>query len=98
VTEPEHTSSDPHVRRLLGSLPGFARRAFAWLERPAAKWVRLPLGCALIVGGFLGFLPILGFWMIPIGALMIGQDIPPIRRVTVWALAGVQRWWDARRR
>ncbi|MGC1408311.1 MAG: hypothetical protein WA864_05110 [Acetobacteraceae bacterium] len=68
------------------------------MVKPEAKWVRLPLACALIAGGTLGFLPVLGFWMLPIGALLIGEDIPPVRRATLRALGKVMRWWDARRK
>jgi hypothetical protein len=45
----------------------------------------------------LGFLPVLGLWMLPVGALLIGEDIPPVRRATLGALGRVQRWWDGRR-
>jgi hypothetical protein len=50
-----------------------------------AKWVRIPLGCALIGGGTPGFLPGLSFWMLPIGAPLIGDNVPPVRRVTLRA-------------
>ena len=65
--------------------------------RPEAKWVRLPLGVALIAGGLFGFLPVLGIWMLPVGALLVGEDIPPVRRATLLVLGRLQRWWDARR-
>jgi len=89
---------DPRLRRLLGALPRPARRSYIWMMQPQAKWVRLPLGCALIAAGALGFLPVLGFWMLPIGALLIGEDIPPVRRVTLRAIGSAMRCWDARRR
>ncbi len=38
------------------------------------------LGLVLIVGGILGFLPVLGFWMIPLGIALLATDIPPLRR------------------
>ena len=88
---------DPRLRRLLTGLPRPARRSFLWLVRPEAKWVRLPLGIALIAGGTFGFLPVLGFWMLPIGALLLGEDIPPVRRFTLHALGRLQNWWDTRR-
>src|ERR1700733_9375777 len=88
---------DPRLQRLLDALPRPARRSYAWLVRPEAKWVRLPLGLALIAGGTLGFLPVLGVWMLPIGALLVGEDIPPVRRATLHMLGRLQRWWDARR-
>ena len=90
-------SHDPRLQRLLDALPRAARRSYHWLIRPEAKWVRLPLGIVLIVGGVLGFLPVLGFWMVPIGALLVGEDIPPVRRATLHALGWLQRHWDAHR-
>jgi hypothetical protein len=44
---------------------------------PGARSV---LGVLLICGGVLGFLPILGFWMIPLGGALIALDVPPLRR------------------
>jgi hypothetical protein len=86
---------DPHLQRLLDALPLRVKRIYAWLIKPEARWIRWPLGVALIVGGVFGFLPVLGFWMVPLGALLIGEDIPPVRRVTLRLLGRVYRWWDA---
>jgi hypothetical protein len=33
-----------------------------------------------MIGGVAGFLPVLGFWMIPVGLALIALDIPPLRR------------------
>jgi len=88
---------DPRLQRLLDALPHPARRSYAWLIRPQAKWLRLSSGFALIAGGVFGFLPILGIWMLPVGALLVGEDIPSVRRATLWVLGRMQRWWDARR-
>ena len=88
------TLRDPRLRRLLHALPRPARRSYTWLLRPEAKWLRLPMGVALIGGGCLSFLPILGVWMLPVGALLLGEDIPPVRRVTLRALGKMQYWWD----
>ena len=55
---------------------------------PASRLARVLIGCLLIVGGLLGFLPILGFWMIPLGFLVLSVDLPAVRRwrrrLTVW--------------
>ncbi len=90
------TQDDPHLQRLLNALPKPAKRSYLWLVQPQAKWVRIPLACALMAGGVFGFLPVLGFWMVPLGALLLGEDIPPVRRLTLRGLGSVQRWWDAR--
>lgn len=38
--------------------------------------VRVLLAVILCVGGILGFLPVLGFWMFPLGLLIFGLCIP----------------------
>ena len=38
-----------------------------------------------MVGGVFGFLPILGFWMLPLGAALIALDLPFTRKkIEVW--------------
>ena len=55
---------------------------------PKSKPLRIGLGIVLIGCGFLGFLPVLGFWMIPLGLLVLSVDLPAVRRwrrqLTVW--------------
>lgn len=41
------------------------------------RWV---IGLALILGGILWFLPILGIWMIPLGLLILAPDFKWARR------------------
>jgi hypothetical protein len=64
-----------------------------WLLRQIAKALRILLGILLILGGLLGFLPILGFWMIPLGAVLLARDIPAVERLN----ERVRRWWHRRR-
>ena len=47
---------------------------------PGHPLLRVALGLLLIAGGLLGFLPILGFWMIPLGLLVLSVDLSPVRR------------------
>jgi hypothetical protein len=56
------------------------RRAVMWGQEHIPPGLRSLLGAVLMVGGVFGFLPILGFWMIPLGAALIALDIPPLRR------------------
>jgi hypothetical protein len=87
-----------HLQRLTARLPGPLRSALAWVLRPEAKWLRIPLGLLLILGGFLGFLPILGFWMVPLGALLLAEDFPLVRKPTVRAIDAIEGWWERRRK
>jgi hypothetical protein len=50
------------------------------IRLPGHPLLRIALGILLIIGGFLGFLPILGFWMIPLGLIVLSVDLPPVRR------------------
>lgn len=42
--------------------------------------LRVIVGILLLLGGILGFLPILGFWMIPLGLMVLSYDLPIVRR------------------
>ncbi len=42
--------------------------------------VRGVAGVSLMIGGVLGFLPVLGFWMFPAGVALLSLDVPPLRR------------------
>jgi hypothetical protein len=47
---------------------------------PGHPGLRKTVGVLLVVGGCFGFLPILGFWMIPLGFGVLSVDMPPVRR------------------
>jgi hypothetical protein len=55
---------------------------------PKSKPLRIGLGIILVAFGLLGFLPVLGFWMVPLGLLVLSVDLPIVRRwrrqLTVW--------------
>ena len=50
------------------------------LPLPRSRLLRIAIGVALIIFGLLGFLPVLGFWMVPLGLLVLSGDIPRVRR------------------
>ena len=63
------------------------------IKLPGSRVARIGLGVFLIIGGVLGFLPIVGFWMIPLGLLVLSTDIPVVRR---WARR-LTVWWKRRK-
>jgi hypothetical protein len=50
-------------------------RSIHWLRKPPSFGARLVVGSLLIIGRILSFLPGLGIWMLPLGLLLIAQDI-----------------------
>ena len=38
--------------------------------------IRSVIGLLFMVGGVFGFLPILGFWMLPLGVAFVALDLP----------------------
>lgn len=75
------------VRRLPRRLQAVVHR----LRRPGARWIRIPAGMLLTVGGVFGILPILGFWMLPLGLMLLAEDVPPLRRATDRALVWIEQ-------
>lgn len=57
------------------------RPVFAWVRRNIPRGLRIVVGGLLIIGGTFGFLPILGFWMIPLGIMIAAMDIRLYRRL-----------------
>lgn len=43
---------------------------------PDNKYLRIALGLLLIVGWCFSWLPILGFWLLPLGLIVLSIDIP----------------------
>ncbi len=80
--------------RLQPHLPGWGVRWLRRIRGRAATVVRIPVGIVLILAGFVGFLPILGFWMIPLGLALLALDVPflrgPLARVLAWISARLE--------
>lgn len=70
---------DEELDRLQEWLPGHASRLVQKVRSPSVAPYRLPVGIALTAGGVVGFLPIVGFWMVPLGLAVIAQDVPVMR-------------------
>jgi hypothetical protein len=84
---------DYRLERLIARLPARCQRAVRWLRRPSARWARIPAGILLVLGGCLAILPIFGLWMIPLGLILLAEDMPLLRRLRGRALDWVERSW-----
>jgi hypothetical protein len=61
---------------------------------PRSRGSRISIGVLLFIGGILGFLPILGFWMVPLGLLVLSYEFASVRRRRRRFVV----WWERRRR
>jgi hypothetical protein len=52
------------------------------MKLPGHPILRMGKGLLLVFFGLLGFLPVLGFWMVPLGLLILSVDLPFVRRWT----------------
>ena len=84
---------DEELDRLQARLPHKVSRFMQKVRSPEVAPYRIPAGIALTAGGIVGFLPILGFWMIPLGLIVMAKDIPPLQPVLVRFLDWVERKW-----
>jgi hypothetical protein len=82
---------DPRLDQLFAKLPRPMRSAFRWLRQPSVAWIRVPAAVLLICGGLLGFLPVLGFWMAPLGLSLLAEDVPPLRSARTRILNWIER-------
>jgi hypothetical protein len=81
------------LERLIDRLPNRLQSSIRWLRRPSSRWVRIPTGILLIGGGLLSILPLFGLWMLPLGLILLAEDVPPLRRACNRILAWIERRW-----
>ena len=94
------TSSDDHKAELDRHLAWFetklsprAAKFIGWLRKPSSRLVRIPVAILLIAGGIFSILPVLGLWMLPLGLVLLAEDIQVLRR----ALDRILEWIERRR-
>jgi hypothetical protein len=85
---------DRHFAWFEEKLPSRMANFISWLRTPSSFYVRIPLALLLVAGGFLSFLPVLGLWMLPLGLMLIAQDIPPLQKPVAQLLGWVERKWS----
>jgi hypothetical protein len=80
-------------------------RALRWLRAPERRWIRISIALPFIVGGLLWFLPVVGVELLPIGLLLLSQDVPfmraPMGHAILWMVhrwRGLKSWWRRRAR
>lgn len=62
------------------------------------KPVRIIVGILFVLFGLVGFLPILGFWMVPVGLAILAIDIPIVKKLVHRITTAFNKWRRSRRR
>jgi hypothetical protein len=57
-------------------IAAFTYRTLVWGRDHVPPGIRSLLGVMFMIGGVFGFLPILGFWMFPLGIAFVALDLP----------------------
>lgn len=74
-------------------MKAYLLRHFYLLKTTRRHRVRKTIGVLLVIGGLLGFLPVLGYWMLPLGLALLAVDFASVRRFNRRTLV----WWGRRR-
>lgn len=105
MSEEGRKKLDLAYKGLESEVPDKVARAIRWLRNPKSRWIRLPLGILLIIGSFFSILPVLGIEFLPLGLLLIAQDVPflqkPVADAMIWLeykWVMYRRWWEHRKR
>ncbi|HWV40401.1 hypothetical protein [Pseudorhodoplanes sp.] len=83
------------LNRFEERIPFWIARRFRALREPGARFWRVPTASLLVVGGIFGFLPILGFWMLPLGLVLLAVDLPRLQPPLARLLSWIERKWPA---
>lgn len=96
MSDDHRAELDRHFVWFEAKLPPRPARFVGWLRKPSSKVVRVPVAVLLIGGGVLSFLPVLGLWMLPLGLVLIAQDVPVLEKPTARSLGWIERKWKSR--
>lgn len=65
------------------SFKNYIKERFKRLKT-SPRWVRVSLGVLFVLGGILGALPVVGFWMLPLGLILLSVDFPWAKRAAAY--------------
>ena len=85
MTPADHLA-ESRLQRVINRLPPKLARLVHRVRRPAARWLRIPLAMLFICGGLMFFLPVVGLWMLPLGIVLLVEDLPILRRAVYGAI------------
>ncbi len=92
MTQQNQTTTKPAPRFGIDPRTGKLMMGSYGMRMPQSRGLRIFIGVMLVILGCLGFLPVLGFWMVPLGLIVLSNDLAMVRR---WRRrSGL--WWARR--
>ena len=73
--------------------PAVVSRFIRWLREPSMVIIRWMIALLLVLGGVFSFLPVLGLWMLPLGLLLIAQDVAVLREPLLRSFIWFEQKW-----
>ena len=92
MTERDFQDREPAEQAEAGKRPHISV-AGRQIPMPRSRLARIVIGILFIIFGIFGFLPVLGFWMVPVGLVILSYDIAAARRLRRRLVV----WWHRRR-
>jgi hypothetical protein len=86
----ENHDRERRLELLISRLPTRLQTGVRWLRQPSVRWVRIPAGLLLILGSVFSILPVFGLWMLPLGLVLLAEDVKPLRRGMGRVLAWIE--------
>ena len=80
--------TDSRGRSLAQRVAVISYRILKWGRDHVPFGIRSLVGVLFMVGGVFGLLPLLGFWMFPLGLALVAMDIP-------WTRHKIHDWMAA---
>lgn len=68
-------------------------RYLDWLLEPSHRWFRVPAAVALLIGGVFAPIPFIGVCMVPAGLVLLGEDLPRLKRPLETGAQWFERAW-----
>lgn len=90
---PTDEQAERYISGKIDLLPQWLATPLHRLRNGDRLWPRLLVGVLLIIGGVFWFLPIVGLWMLPLGMIILAEEVPPLRRWLVGVAMRGERWW-----
>ena len=79
------TVAESKRAKLARKVAALTYRILLWGDARLPLGARSVVGVLFMVGGVFGWVPILGFWMFPLGLAFVALDIPPARhKIHAW--------------